>query len=82
MSDTPLAKSEGVSHDAAKSVHGVSFERLAILYARVTLGGAFLSAVADRFGLWGKYGSTQRKSTPLCRRSSSPFSPGRQLRPN
>jgi putative oxidoreductase len=56
VSDTPLAKSEEVSHDVAKSMHGVSFERLAILYARVALGGAFLSAVADRFGLWGKYG--------------------------
>src|SRR5580704_4273180 len=31
-------------------------ERLAILYARIALGVAFLSAVADRFGLWGKYG--------------------------
>ena len=27
-----------------------------ILYARLALGAAFLSAVADRFGLWGKYG--------------------------
>lgn len=25
-------------------------------YARIALGAAFLSAVADRFGLWGKYG--------------------------
>jgi uncharacterized membrane protein YphA (DoxX/SURF4 family) len=50
-----LARSEGVSHDAAKSVRSVTFERLAILYARVALGAAFLSAVADRFGLWGKY---------------------------
>lgn len=27
----------------------------AMLYLRLALGGAFLSAVADRFGLWGKY---------------------------
>lgn len=27
------------------------------LYARVALGAAFLSAVADRFGLWDKYGA-------------------------
>lgn len=32
------------------------FERLGMLYARIALGAAFLSAVADRFGLWGKYG--------------------------
>jgi uncharacterized membrane protein YphA (DoxX/SURF4 family) len=32
------------------------FERVGILYARTALGAAFLSAVADRFGLWGKYG--------------------------
>jgi uncharacterized membrane protein YphA (DoxX/SURF4 family) len=31
-------------------------ERAGILYARIALGAAFLSAVADRFGLWGKYG--------------------------
>ena len=30
--------------------------RVATLYARFALGAAFLSAVADRFGLWGKYG--------------------------
>lgn len=30
--------------------------RVATLYARIALGAAFLSAVADRFGLWGKYG--------------------------
>ena len=31
-------------------------ERLGLVYARIALGAAFLSAVADRFGLWGKYG--------------------------
>jgi putative oxidoreductase len=36
--------------------HAVTLNRLAILYARIALGTAFLSAVADRFGLWGKYG--------------------------
>jgi putative oxidoreductase len=34
----------------------VAAERLGIVYARIALGAAFLSAVADRFGLWGKYG--------------------------
>ena len=63
MNNTPLARSEGVSHDAAKSVHRVTFERLAILYARVALGAAFLSAVADRFGLWGKRGGWRNFAT-------------------
>jgi hypothetical protein len=27
------------------------------LFARFTLGASFLSAVADRFGLWGPYGA-------------------------
>jgi uncharacterized membrane protein YphA (DoxX/SURF4 family) len=31
-------------------------ERAGTLYARIALGAAFLSAVADRFGLWGQYG--------------------------
>jgi putative oxidoreductase len=56
VNNTPLARSEEAPHDAVKSVHGVTFERWAIFYARVALGAAFLSAVADRFGLWGKYG--------------------------
>lgn len=32
-------------------------KRIAIVYARVALGVGFLSAVADRFGLWGAPGS-------------------------
>jgi uncharacterized membrane protein YphA (DoxX/SURF4 family) len=38
------------------STRTIRLERLAILYARIAVGTAFLSAVADRFGLWGKYG--------------------------
>jgi len=57
MNDTPLARSEDASHDAAKIESRVTFERLGILYARIALGAAFLSAVADRFGLWGKHGA-------------------------
>ena len=30
---------------------------IARLFARFALGGSFLSAVADRFGLWGPYGA-------------------------
>jgi putative oxidoreductase len=33
-----------------------AFERFGIFYARIAIGAAFLSAVGDRFGLWGKYG--------------------------
>jgi putative oxidoreductase len=31
-----------------------NWERAAVVYARIALGAAFLSAVALRFGLWGK----------------------------
>ena len=37
-------------------IRTIRLERLAILYARVAVGTAFLSAVADRFGLWGSHG--------------------------
>jgi len=30
---------------------------IARLFARIALGASFLSAVADRFGLWGPYGA-------------------------
>ena len=33
-----------------------AFERFGIFYARIAFGSAFLSAVADRFGLWGPPG--------------------------
>jgi putative oxidoreductase len=44
-------------------VDTVNSERLAVLYARIALGVAFLSAVADRFGLWGKYGGWKNFAT-------------------
>jgi putative oxidoreductase len=47
---------EAAPHNAGKTSCTLTLERLGILYARVALGAAFLSAVADRFGLWGKYG--------------------------
>src|SRR5215831_17948226 len=34
--------------------HGTEIVRL---FARLALGASFLSAVADRFGLWGQYGA-------------------------
>jgi putative oxidoreductase len=35
-------------------LRAVNWERAGVLYARVALGAAFLSAVASRFGLWDK----------------------------
>jgi putative oxidoreductase len=39
---------------AGKSMHKLEWERWGVLYARIALGAAFLSAVASRFGLWEK----------------------------
>lgn len=51
-SNAPLASAEGKSQLAAKYTRAQMFERLGILYARVALGVAFLSGIADRFGLY------------------------------
>src|SRR5580700_9434112 len=56
MVDAPLTGSETIAQRTATGTHTLTRERVAILYARFALGAAFLSAVADRFGLWGKYG--------------------------
>ncbi len=56
MGNAPLTASETIPRGAAEGTHAATLQRLAILYARIALGGAFLSAVADRFGFWGKYG--------------------------
>jgi uncharacterized membrane protein YphA (DoxX/SURF4 family) len=40
--------------DDAKQVGATGFERAAMVYARVALGTAFLSAVAGRFGIWDR----------------------------
>jgi len=40
---------------AAKRTRALDWERLGFLYARIALGAAFLSGIADRFGLyWGR----------------------------
>lgn len=57
MDNAVLTTPKHISLDAAKNAHRWTLERLAMLYARIAIGAAFLSAVADRFGLWGKYGS-------------------------
>jgi putative oxidoreductase len=56
MGTTPLTASETIPRHPPKPSRTLTLERMAILYARIALGAAFLSAVADRFGLWGKYG--------------------------
>ena len=42
---------EGITH----KLSSVNWERVGVLYARIALGAAFLSGIADRFGLyWGR----------------------------
>src|SRR6516225_457692 len=57
MRQTLSAASEALQTNEPKGARTASWERLGILYARIALGSAFLSLVADRFGLWGKYAS-------------------------
>jgi uncharacterized membrane protein YphA (DoxX/SURF4 family) len=58
MMSQPLStRSEDLQTNAAKGVRNASWKRLGVLYFRIALGSVFLSPVADRFGLWGKYAS-------------------------
>jgi len=56
MNNSRKAASETIPPRDENTSRAITLERLVILYARIALGVAFLSAVADRFGLWGKYG--------------------------
>jgi putative oxidoreductase len=56
MDNARSAAANTILPSGARSRHRITLQRAAILYARWALGAAFLSAVADRFGLWGKYG--------------------------
>ncbi len=59
MTELSSTVSEAVSPRTARFLtpeNVQKLERMGIFYARFALGAAFLSAVADRFGLWGKYG--------------------------
>jgi putative oxidoreductase len=38
-----------------RGLRAANWQRLGILYARLALGAAFLSAVASRFGIYGKH---------------------------
>jgi putative oxidoreductase len=51
-SKAPLASAEAKVQVAANDTRTLRLERLGILYARFALGAAFLSGIADRFGLY------------------------------
>jgi uncharacterized membrane protein YphA (DoxX/SURF4 family) len=53
MNQRPSAASQSLLQNAAKRTHTPDWERLGFLYARIALGAAFLSGIADRFGLYG-----------------------------
>jgi len=52
MNDAPLDASEVIQDLSAQLRRDRTLERMGILYARFTLGAAFLSGIADRFGLY------------------------------
>jgi putative oxidoreductase len=60
MTHAPFSASGATPHNAVRSNCILTRERLqmleraGILYARIALGTAFLSAVASRFGLWDR----------------------------
>lgn len=56
MSNTLSGASRVAPNDETGRTRGLNWERIGIFYARIALGAGFLSAVADRFGLWGKHG--------------------------
>jgi uncharacterized membrane protein YphA (DoxX/SURF4 family) len=53
MSNTSMTTAETSFRGTTRVIDS---DRLSLLYVRIALGTAFLSAVADRFGLWGKHG--------------------------
>src|SRR5271163_3650811 len=46
------SEARNLAHGAGLTDRTVNWERLGILYARFALGAAFLSGIADRFGLY------------------------------
>ncbi|MGA9392443.1 MAG: DoxX family protein [Candidatus Sulfotelmatobacter sp.] len=55
MNEDTQATSEVKLEGISDKLSAMNWEHAAILYLRIALGTAFLSAVADRFGLLGKY---------------------------
>lgn len=54
MEESSLAASVGEPEFTGTETLRFRWERWAVLYTRIALGTAFLSAVASRFGLWDK----------------------------
>jgi putative oxidoreductase len=54
MSQHSHMTSETALAGIGAKLHAMNWERAAVLYARIALGAAFLSAVAGRFGLWDR----------------------------
>ena len=52
MDNVPSTALEPIANHSAEIRRTHTFERLGILYARMALGAAFLSGIADRFGLY------------------------------
>ncbi len=50
--NAPSSGAENLPRTAASRTRKVNWERWGILYARIALGAAFLSGIADRFGLY------------------------------
>ena len=48
------AVSDGTMQSMVDKVRTINWERAGILYTRIAVGAAFLSAVASRFGLWDR----------------------------
>ena len=58
MREPVSTATESLRTNEAQGARIASWQRLGILYARLALGFAFLSPVADRFGLlWGNHAS-------------------------
>jgi putative oxidoreductase len=52
MRETSFAEAKNSASGVAVTARAVNWERWGILYARWALGAAFLSGIADRFGLY------------------------------
>jgi uncharacterized membrane protein YphA (DoxX/SURF4 family) len=52
VDNAPLARSESMPNRSAEYKRIQTLQRLGMLYARIALGSAFLSGIADRFGLY------------------------------
>lgn len=54
MKQRTHAISDNAMAGVNERLRAMSWERTAVLYARLAVGAAFLSAVASRFGLWDR----------------------------